>query len=1153
MNIIKKRIARNRGPSFERSGAKMAVLLGMSCLFLAIPGRGIAGPVSDVPGLVTNLADLVEMVSGEEVIVVPLQIGGTVWWSSRSEGRVILHDDTSTVQLELDLPCQIPAQGDYLRIEGDCSLVQGIDAIKLSDVPVVENNGLHTMTEASGSIRLKAGLHPIRVAWFNRTDQYGLLVEYEGPALSRQPIPDSALFRSLEDPAIGAMKNAVNGLDYRCLEGQWWSLLPNFDHAAAVKTGVSDNFDIAVRSRDNHVGLQFNGFIEIPRDGLYTFYVRSDDGSRLFIGESSLAVNVQGGETPGLSRSIGSEVFAPEEQEYQWTGIEGIVASVYRPQGGLEVELMTEAGRVKLKVAEDSDGSYTLRPQNRIRAVGVSRSIHDLDGQWTRSEFFVQRWEDIEQQYVTPKIWAEYPVMLITNLLEAASNTWPSVVHLSGRVSSSEPGQPMWLEDNSGRIILDGTLSDERVILSSEVLGRVSMENGNLVLNCVHFRQLGDVDTEGDSLPVLTTIEQIYQLGLTEAARGYPVKIRGVITSPMESDSAIIQDSTRGIYLSIGKPIPLHPGDYCEVEGVTGPYEFTPFIKVSRLQKLGRGSLPDPVHPTWDQLINGSLHCNYVELEGVVAAIDGDTFTLLTRDGRINVRLSSIGPGKPENVLGATVRLRGCLFAERDEPSRRVVVGSIYLDHHWVAIIHPAPTDPFFIPLKRVSDLLYFDPEASALQRVKVSGRIVYRDGDLCCLMDGENGLRFLPAEKVTAHIGDRVEVVGFPDLSGPSPLLRDAVLRSLGRADLPPPRKLTDDDLMREEYDATLVQIDGTLLSVKDSLEGYVLDVQSGVRRFTATVRSRRGLDENMVAGCRVQLTGVYLGQGGNRVLGRPIDSFQLLLNSESDIRVLSYPPWWTLTRMLVVLGLLLGVLFAALVWIRLLHTKVEERTEQLGDQIRKRQRAERYRGIEQERARVSSDLHDDLGASLTEVNMLTSLIKSPMTTADEKARYVDELNERAQRMVRSLDEIVWALNPRNDKVASLSVYFCSYARQFFELASVGFGMDAPENLPDEPLDPKVRRELFFAFREALNNVVRHADATKVRLRIALEEGVLVVTVTDDGRGIPDDQRDAGADGLLNMQARMNALGGKCRIESDPRRGTTVRLEAPIQKELEQ
>ena len=168
---------------------------------------------------------------------------------------------------------------------------------------------------------------------------------------------------------------------------------------------------------------------------------------------------------------------------------------------------------------------------------------------------------------------------------------------------------------------------------------------------------------------------------------------------------------------------------------MTGPFGFQPYIQVSRLQKLGTGSLPDPVQPTWDQLINGSLHCNYVELEGVVASIKDDTITLLTRDGRINVRLNPIGPAMPRNSLGATVRLRGCLFADWDGESRRVVVGSIYLDHHRVAMVHPAPMDPFSIPLKQISDLLQFDPQASALQRVKVSGLLIYRDTDI--LPDG--------------------------------------------------------------------------------------------------------------------------------------------------------------------------------------------------------------------------------------------------------------------------------------------------------------------------------------------------------------------------------------------------------------------------------
>ena len=96
-----------------------------------------------------------------------------------------------------------------------------------------------------------------------------------------------------------------------------------------------------------------------------------------------------------------------------------------------------------------------------------------------------------------------------------------------------------------------------------------------------------------------------------------------------------------------------------------------------------------------------------------------------------------------------------------------------------------------------------------------------------------------------------------------------------------------------------------------------------------------------------------------------------------------------------------------------------------------------------------------------------------------------LDEMNELALRMVTSLDEIVWAQNPRNDTIASLAGYFGSYAQRLLELASVGCGLDVAEDLPDHPLDPRFRQELFLAFKEALTNVVQHADATKVWLRI--------------------------------------------------------------------
>ncbi len=1016
-------------------------------------------PVYGQAGVVTDLAEFAAMADAEQPRNIPVQLEGTVLWSSKTEGRVILHDETATVQLELSLPCQMPGLGDRLTLEGECAVVKARDALVVSPVPVVENNGLHALTEKSGTRYLEAGKHPVQVAWFDRTDLYGLEVEYEGPDLARQRIPDKQLYRTQDQTA-----GYVNGLDYRYYEGQWWRYLPSFDHISAVRSGVSENFDIGVRSRDSHVGLQFSGFIHIEREGDYTFYVKSDDGSRLFIGSPSLKIHTKEAAQLPVPASVTMHGASVDDPEFQWAEIEGEVVSVYSSQQAPELELMTEDGLVRVRTAENFGDFIFSKPHQHLRIRGVSRRIRNTDGSWVRGEFYLQG-------------------------LDAQ-------------------GQKLAADKN-------------------------------------------EVQGEEDGLPLLTTIDQVYRLSLEESSRRYPVKVRGVITSPMEANGAVLQDADRGIYLALSGPINLKVGDYCEVEGTTGPYRFSPYIETSSVTVLGAGRLPEPVEPSWDQLINGSLHCNYVELEGVVASVEHDRITLLTRGGRINVRLNPAGMEMPHNALGATVRLRGCLRADWDGISRRVMVGSIFLDQRWIMVVQPAPDDPFRIGYKRVDDLLQFDPEAGALQRVRVYGLLIHKGRDVCCLMDGRSGLRFVPANGISAAVGDMVDVAGFLELGGAAPVLREAMVRTTEQAEMPVPKTLKPEDLLSDEHDSTYVNVEGVLLGINVHADRIALELQNRLRRFEAEITGTFDY-ETLVPGSRLQLTGAYIGLGGNRVLGQPINSFKLLLNSDADIAVLSRPPWWTLQRMLNMMALLAAVLTAALIWIKLLHRKVEQRTAELGNQIRERQRAENQRKIEQERARLAHDLHDDLGARLTEVNMLATLVKSAFTTDAERKNYAEELSDIALHMVTSLDEIVWAVNPRNDTVSSLAGYFGAYAQRLLELASITCGLDVADNLPSLSLDPRFRRGIFLAFKESLANVIQHANAAKVWLRIFVQDNDLVVIVSDDGSGIIPDEREVGADGLVNMKVRLDALNGSCTIQSEQGKGTTVRLQAPIQRGLE-
>ncbi len=167
-------------------------------------------------------------------------------------------------------------------------------------------------------------------------------------------------------------------------------------------------------------------------------------------------------------------------------------------------------------------------------------------------------------------------------------------------------------------------------------------------------------------------------------------------------------------------------------------------VRADRAILLGPGTLPNSVHPTWDQLINGTLDTQYVEVQGVVIAVQTNTLTLLTHGGKIYVNLPEERSEALKHYENALVRIRGCLWAVKDEITHVPKVGQIQIHDASIDIDRQAPADPFAAPLKHVPELLLFDAEASAFQQIKVAGQVVHeRDGEYF-LMDGTNGLRFI-------------------------------------------------------------------------------------------------------------------------------------------------------------------------------------------------------------------------------------------------------------------------------------------------------------------------------------------------------------------------------------------------------------------------
>jgi signal transduction histidine kinase len=193
-----------------------------------------------------------------------------------------------------------------------------------------------------------------------------------------------------------------------------------------------------------------------------------------------------------------------------------------------------------------------------------------------------------------------------------------------------------------------------------------------------------------------------------------------------------------------------------------------------------------------------------------------------------------------------------------------------------------------------------------------------------------------------------------------------------------------------------------------------------------------------------------------------------------------------------------------------------------------------------------VAQDLHDDLGAGLTEISVLGKQARSRSVADAQRGAYLAQMDDRAREMVGALDEIVWAMSPAQDSLGSLVSYFCLHADRFLGVANIAWQLDGAGGLPDVPVNSLCRHELFLAFKEALTNIVRHSGATEVRLGFQIENGQLHVTVADNGRGIAPDARTKHTDGLTNMRARMEKLGGRFELGGEPRRGTTLHFYVP-------
>ena len=221
-----------------------------------------------------------------------------------------------------------------------------------------------------------------------------------------------------------------------------------------------------------------------------------------------------------------------------------------------------------------------------------------------------------------------------------------------------------------------------------------------------------------------------------------------------------------------------------------------------------------------------------------------------------------------------------------------------------------------------------------------------------------------------------------------------------------------------------------------------------------------------------------------------------------------------------------------------------------------RKLEKIERQRDIERERARIAHDIHDDLGAQLTRITMLSESAQGELDNPAKAAAGLSQIYDTARELTRAMDEIVWAVSPRHDTLESLASYLQKCAQDLLATASIRCRLDMSLQFPEWRLTSEVRHNLFLAFKEAMHNVVKHSAASEVHIRLGVQAASFELAVEDNGRGFApqtrsrpaeDHGRFASGNGLENMNRLLAEIHGRCDIQSAPGQGTKVVFTVPF------
>lgn len=702
-----------------------------------------------------------------------------------------------------------------------------------------------------------------------------------------------------------------------------------------------------------------------------------------------------------------------------------------------------------------------------------------------------------------------------------------------------------WNEEMSGQFKQSSNL----VVRVDGVCEGVYDENGTLMPGLIW----ASAENSVSFFKTVTTAEftptnQI--VAATPAKQGF-YATRSVVTfngRVFDKDYIFVQEGNTPMLVSLDSLAlknQLKVGQGVDLGGALEPGKYVQVITPLVVTELGWYSLPKPIAHPLDVPDPASLEGRWSEMEGVIHSVNTNgTLTMVGKGGPSYLWLGKIDASYLPRYVDAEVCARGVLMPNMLDEPLLLIPSRNFLD-----LKEEPPKDPFAIHKYSIADLLSDGVDRSWSRRVRVVGEVTYRDAHSFFIQDASGGIRVRTANEPTVKVGETAEVLAFPPLNRFDYSLTAPLVRPAKPVDHVSPKDLDLSEALSSKQGGTLIRTSATMLACKTNGDHQVLELQEQERVFVATLAANQGRLPNMVPGSHLQITGVYDDEPAtsSSAAARPASGPQIiniLLRSQKDVAVLSGPPWWTWQRTVTLVGTLLTILIVTLLWIHLLHRRLER--QHASRLAFSRQVLER---LEDERRRIAINLHDSLGQTLLVIKNHAMLAMQGVPEEKGLRHRLNEISGTTSQAIEEVRRITHGLRPYQLDRLGLTQAVRALTDRASRHNSILFASRI--NDIDDVFDKDSEIHVYRIVQEAITNVVKHSAATEATVVVKKSEAVVSFSIRDNGRGFdPTSQfaqrHDLGY-GLSGIAERVRILKGTLVLDSKPGEGTSLTVEVPF------